>query len=399
MKKLLSTNTMILLTTMLLSFFVMELIMRGFLPEDMSTSWRLRVPHPEIGWSLQPDVTYHYRMRTDLVPVQHNSKGFHDEEHSYGNPAGIPRIVVLGDSFMEAFSVRSEETFYSQLASRLQEIGRPVEVINLGVGGYGTLQEYLVYMAEGRRYRPDVVVLGFYLGNDLRNNSRELEVIMNDGTMKVVSRPFLDTSRTDEFAVTNTDYEGAMQLYNAGLQEKDTLLQRLAGHLAIFRALEMVKTRLFPERVQTSSIGQEQKDFVALGMHFCEEPPAFTRAWENTSRILKQLNVAVHASGAELVIFTVPAEHEVDPSLMRSLAADFYDPDALCLHKVPAYERLRDISDELGINYIDLLPGLRQGALAGEKLFLADRHWNPASHAIAASQVAEILLEQTSIGH
>jgi hypothetical protein len=398
MKKFLSTNTMILLASLLLSLTVMELILRGFLPEDMSNTWALRVPHPEFGWSLQVGVGYHYRMTEDLVHVKHNSKGFHDGEHSYENPTGIPRIIVLGDSFMEAFSVKSGETFYSQLARRLQEAGRPVEVINLGVGGYGTLQEYLVYMAEGRRYRPDVVLLGFYFGNDLRNNNLELETIVTGGSMKVMSRPFLDASRTDKFAITTIDYEGAIQRYNTGVQAKDTLLRRLAEHLAIFRALEMARDRLFPAQTQITADEQEQLDFVALGMHFCEEPSAFTRAWGNTRRILEQLNGEVRASGAELVIFTVTAEHEADPALMRSLAADFYDPDALCLDTVPAYQRLRGISDELGVTYIDLMPEFHQGAVAGKDFFLADRHWNAASHALAAARVTEVLLERTSFG-
>ena len=391
MKKLLSINAIILLATLLLSLAVVEFFLRGFLPEDMGTTWDLRVPHPEFGWSLQPDASYHYRMAADMVHVQHNSKGFHDGEHSYENPAGKARIVVLGDSFMEAFSVDSNETFYSQLASRLQEAGRPVEVINLGVGGYGTLQEYLVYMEEGRRYRPDAVVLGFYFGNDLRNNNLELEQVVTGGTMKALSRPYLDDSRIDEFAITAVDYAGAMQRYNEALQEKDTLLHRLARHLAMFRAVEMVQARLFPDVEQTSAAGQQQQDFVALGMHFCKEPAPFTRAWQNTRRILEQLNGAVQAAGAELVIFTVTAEHEVDPALMRSVAADFYDPAALCLEAAPAYQRLRAISEQLGVTYIDLLPEFRRRAVAGEKFFLADRHWNAAAHALAAERVAEAL--------
>ena len=398
MKRFLSKNTVLILASVFFSLVVAELFLRWFLPEDMSTSWQLRVPHPEFGWSLKAGVDYHYRMKTDMVHVQHNSEGFHDSEHSFENPDGIPRIVVLGDSFMEAFSVESEETFYSQLASRLREAGKPVEVINLGVGGYGTLQEYLVYMAVGRRYRPDVVVLGFYFGNDLHNNDQELETILHSGTGTAASRPFLDPDRIDEFAITNIDYEAAMQRYNDAVQARDTQLHRLGEHLAIFRALDLAKARLFPTRVRKSVTPQEQKDFVALGMHLCEEPPAFTSAWKNTSRVLEQLNGVVQAQDAELLIFTVTAEHEVDPALMRTVEADYHDLDALCLETAPAYQRLREISEELGITYVDLLPDFRRDAAAGQDFFLADRHWNAAGHALAAARVSEAVRERISAG-
>jgi hypothetical protein len=363
MNRLLSKNTMLMLASVFFSLVVAELFLRWFLPEDMSTSWQLRVPHPELGWSLKADVDYHYRMKTDMVHVQHNSKGFHDSEHSFENPDGIPRVVVLGDSFMEAFSVDSGETFYSQLAGHLREAGKPLEVINLGVGGYGTLQEYLVYMAVGRRYRPDVVVLGFYFGNDLYNNDRELETLLHGGNL-ITNRPFLDPERLDEFAITSIDYEASMQRYNTAVQARNTKLHRLGEHLAIFRALELAKARLFPTRVRESVTPREDREFVSLGMHLCEEPPEFSRAWKITGRVLEKLNEEVRAQGAELLIFTVTAEYEVDAALMRTVQADYHDPDALCVEAAPAYQRLREISDELGIAYIDLLPEFRRDVSA-----------------------------------
>jgi hypothetical protein len=190
----------------------------------MSTTWEYRVPHPVYGWVLKPGIHYHYRLPKDVVSVAYNSRGFRDTEHAYARPAATQRIVVLGDSFMEAYSVELEEAFHKQLEAALGSRGRSVEVINLGVGGYGTLQEYLMFMHEGRRYEPDYVLLAFYPGNDLRNNSLELESIVNPDHMKVLSRPFLDTQRSDSFAVTRVDYEAAVEHYRRAQAENDTAL-------------------------------------------------------------------------------------------------------------------------------------------------------------------------------
>ncbi len=133
-------------------------------------------------------------------------------------------------------------------------------------------------------------------------------------------------------------------------------------------------------------------------MHLCEEPPAFTHAWNNTRRILDQLNGVVQAQGAELLFFSVTADYEVDPVRMRTVESNYYQPDALCLETAPAYQRLREISEELGIAFIDLLPEFRREAAAGQEFFLSDRHWNAAGHALAAARVSEAVQERISTG-
>ncbi len=94
-------------------------------------------------------------------------------------PPGSFRVAVLGDSFIEAFQVPDEQTFCARLESGLQDCsalaGRQVEVLNFGVSGYGTAQELLMLRHYVWQYQPDLVLLAFFPGNDLRNNSAELE--------------------------------------------------------------------------------------------------------------------------------------------------------------------------------------------------------------------------------
>ena len=74
-----------------------------------------------------------------------------------------------------------EDTFWSVMERELGQCalfaGRRVEVINFGVSGYGTVQELMTLRHYVWDYDPDVVVLAFTTGNDVRNNLRALEAI------------------------------------------------------------------------------------------------------------------------------------------------------------------------------------------------------------------------------
>jgi hypothetical protein len=47
--------------------------------------------------------------------------------------------------------------------------------MNFGVDGYGTAQEFLTLTEDVWQFSPDIVVLAFFPGNDVRNNSAVLE--------------------------------------------------------------------------------------------------------------------------------------------------------------------------------------------------------------------------------
>ncbi len=90
------------------------------------------------------------------VPIVTNSAGFHDVEHDIGKPDDVYRIVVLGDSFIEALQVLIEEGFTQQLERRVQSsvAARRVEVINLGISGAGPAQYYHLLKMKGLAYQP-----------------------------------------------------------------------------------------------------------------------------------------------------------------------------------------------------------------------------------------------------
>jgi hypothetical protein len=94
-------------------------------------------------------------------------------------PAGVIRVAVIGDSYVEAIQVPEDKTFTAVIGRKLGDCaflkGRPIEAMNFGVDGYGTAQELITLRRKVWRYSPDIVVLAIFLGNDVRNNSLALE--------------------------------------------------------------------------------------------------------------------------------------------------------------------------------------------------------------------------------
>jgi GDSL-like Lipase/Acylhydrolase family len=81
-----------------------------------------------------------------------------------------PRILFLGDSFVWGYDVEASARFTDLLARRRPDR----EVLNLGVSGYGTDQEFLLLQRFFERYQPDLVFLIVSQQNDLIDNSINL---------------------------------------------------------------------------------------------------------------------------------------------------------------------------------------------------------------------------------
>lgn len=122
---------------------------------------------PQLGWRNIPD----WQATTNGKSLNINSKGLRDREYSIEKPAGTQRILVLGDSFAWGYGVSDSEIFTEVLERGLADESPPWEVLNAGVSGWGTDQEYLFLTNEGFDYSPDIVILAYFCVNDVLNNS------------------------------------------------------------------------------------------------------------------------------------------------------------------------------------------------------------------------------------
>src|SRR5687767_15327143 len=105
----------------LLSLLFLEIVLRAFAPADAP---------PPVPLHLVSDSPVLYGLNPEHPDI--SSQGLRDDEVVIPKPAGVRRILVLGDSVAYGSSVPRQDTF----ANRLERISPrqlgPVEVINAG---------------------------------------------------------------------------------------------------------------------------------------------------------------------------------------------------------------------------------------------------------------------------
>ena len=145
-------------------------------PADVLLSpWWVRYPGPGetlsyVGW-------LPLNVKEFETQVTFNASGWRDRDHRPRDP-GEYRIVVIGDSYVEAKEVPLEDTFHKRLerslAARCRERGGKLNVLALGRGGSGTVDHLRWLRREVAALQPDLMVLSFFPGNDVLESSEEL---------------------------------------------------------------------------------------------------------------------------------------------------------------------------------------------------------------------------------
>ncbi len=129
-------------------------------PDERSLAYRY---DSHLGWfpKASNKVTY---TGTRAIHIAHNTMGFRDPEHTLAKTR--PRLVFVGDSFVWGYDAEVGERFTDLLRTELASI----EVLNLGVSGYGTDQCFLLVQKFFERYDPDAVIY-LFSETDIHDNS------------------------------------------------------------------------------------------------------------------------------------------------------------------------------------------------------------------------------------
>jgi hypothetical protein len=390
-------------------------------PQPNPAIWE---PHPLFGWWHIPysGGIFHSDFNEFETEVHINARSLREQEIGYDNPQETFRVLSMADSFGEALQVNLDQTYHKQLETQLAgSLGRPVEVINAGVGGWGTDQEAIFYLAEGFRYEPDIVLLAFFIRNDAVNNYGPLEIERNGGRQQkefftlslageLIPPPLKQNPDQSDLAQVNdpqlqSGHEpGLTDLSEQGTPPFLSLADGLWRVSALYRFM-MPYLRDIPPVVQqlgpTGILGGEaviRATNPSLPIPFLvyQTPldQRFEAAWSLTEAILARLRDEVERRGSRLIVVIIAAPEQVYPDAWERTLAAQPALSSLNLDLDAPNRRLAAFLAVQNIPHLDLLPIFRQAAAQPDALplyFRRDQHWTPAGHRLAAEAIHDFL--------
>lgn len=162
---------------------------------------------PILGWRVRPNAIG----EQDGIIYTANSVGMRSlREYSLDKPAGVLRIATFGPSFTHGDEAADDETWQVHMEQARPEL----EVMNWGVGGYGTDQAFLRYRLQGIAYQPDIVIIGFEEDN-VRRNVNRFRPFFRPGTGTPLTKPVFVEDENQQFKLLDNPFKSVAELQTA----------------------------------------------------------------------------------------------------------------------------------------------------------------------------------------
>lgn len=291
--------------SVLLCLALGELAMRRLYPLQTAPLSSTRTEKARLyGWAPLPgEVLTSMDPETGLRAQSHaNSQGWRDVEHALPKPPGKLRILFVGDSFTYG-TVGVDALYTRRVEAKLHALGYgQVEVISIGVGGWGTDQELEAIRNEGVRYQPDLIVYQF-CSNDTINLDPPAELHGDWALGK--HKPFRFVLQDGR--LVRIDHASVEAARSAGPL---SWLHTPARKSALFRRL----SDLFPAPEPPLPVPDPVTDRLAgsgivarYGLVEMEKPWALT-AWRLLEALVVEMRDVSRAHGAAFAVFSESGE-------------------------------------------------------------------------------------------
>ncbi len=360
-------NLGLLAVSMLFSLLVAECVVRFLYPQQLAV-WHtmqdgLVIHRPGL-------VTYLAEFKQE---VRFNSLGMRDREHAKEKAEGTKRVLVMGDSFMEALQVSFDDSFPHQLESRLRETLNPrVDVINCAVSGWGQDAQLAYLQKYGRDLKPDLILVAMTLHNDVLDNMQGRFYSMVEGRLAPVSVQRM------------SDWEYRALRFKGYLASRSHLVQLLRKWKNL-REIRDVTSALNTHVLQ-----------ITQG---AAEPEELQRGWKLTFELLKGIRDAGRTLGAETAVMLIPLRYQLEPDSLRQFQqAAGVTKNSLVIDR--PQQLIRDFGREAGLDIVDLLPAFQSLTKSGGdspshgSLHLQEGHWNATGHRLAADIAADEIVKR-----
>ncbi len=351
---------------------------------------RIITHDPRLGTLLRPNLSVRkaFGGHERVVTVTTNAFGLRGPDLPVAKPPGTRRILALGDSFTFGDAVQIDEAWPSQLERRLNgDAGRRFEVINAGVGGYGTAHALLLADILLPSVQPDVVVLGFSVVNDILDNLCVDEVSYG----RRAYAPCFSVDAADRLVLAPPPTLGRSRSTSGswglpGSRAAEFFRSQL--HRVMFRVPQLL------DLARHLGLRLELPYVPATIVSWYDERYS-EQGWTLTRRLLVELRDQLSARGLRLMILIIPASLQAEGpqgtkhAILRTLGSEQPPIRAFLADPVRPQALIGRFCAEAAIECVDTLPTLVEAETTGQRAYYPlDQHWTPHGHGLAADMIA-----------
>ncbi len=381
-------NPFLLLTFawIIIPLFLVEILMIVLEPYLFKGLYRY---DPDLGFRVQPYIN------------GNNQFGFNDRDYPLQKDQNKFRLLVVSDSFNWAGGKEGNYTALLEKKFEHYYAQNQVDVINVGYPGTHTGEQLAMLKKYGLQYNPDLVVLGFFAGNDFRDANPERKRIIVNGI-------YIDIDKKDELIIFGYPIIGKSRLLMF-LQQKYKIYQELQKAKqdsaqffsnSLLASLNLASAPII-EREKSPGI-LSNKAFLQVEksrLKFCKIKDLLEgKRDDNINYIfqsISEMQKLLKSRNIKLIVAIYPDEYQVNDELLNEIFTEYDDLKRESYNVTCQQEILRKYLEANEIPYIDMLDRFRAEQNTYPLYLLREPHWNSAGNKLAADILFDYLVKYT----
>jgi hypothetical protein len=298
-------------------------------------------------------------------------RGFFPAE--FGKKNGACRILGISDSYGQ--NGRGKWNYHDFLQKRFDELygSRKVEVINAGIAATGPGYYWNTIERHGDLIQPDVVLIGFFIGNDfLELKFDEIRIGQYITEPRELFARFLGYLQFKNLWVYQFSQKRSKVLVDQFKKKRET------GRVAAKEKGTFSRENfLFIERSRLT---------------VCEQGfrPWYNKAWKDDADVFLKMKQWCDKRGIKLIVAVFPDEFQVDHGLLKEVM-EKYNIKSDKIDLLYPNKLLKDYFEQYDILYIDLTAALQEAAKFKKLYLINDTHWNEAGNREAGDLIFDFL--------
>jgi hypothetical protein len=310
----------------------------------------------------------------------YTSRGYLTEDIFRKRP-GVIRILGLGDSFSVNLK-DAGKNYHNFVQQKLNGSGKgEVEIINAGMEAIGPGYYYHILNKFGDSFKPDLVIVGFFVGNDIEQY--EFSILIGNFIYepKDYFRRYLRYYQFSHLRLYKL-LKNKYTLYLEEQRKKQEAKRYPPQHLGYFSE----ETFLEVERMRSWIFDKNNWELLQ-------------KEWRKCSNVILKMKDWCDQRKIKLVIAILPDQFQVDQATREAVLTRYKNIEEKNMDLSQPNNLIVNFCRAHNINCLDMLRNFQEKGKNERLYILRDTHWNEAGNRLAADLIFEYLEENQLVPH